>query len=218
MVAEGRQMLRNLQRVARLYLTKSAFAAFLILMIGTTSTAYPLLPRHFTLSAAITIGIPSFFLALAPSSGNWRTGAFAREVARFSVPAGITAGTGVVASYLVALNVLELSVRQSRTVATTVVVLVGLYLILVLEGAGSRRRLIIGAMCAGLAAVYLLAIAVPFSRRFFELSAPGPELAAMALAGAAVAIVALYLSGFAPGRAGAPKPVAEPGVSRTQEP
>ena len=199
MVAEGRQMLRNLQRVAKLYLTKSSFAAFLILMIGTTSTAYPLLPRHFTLSAAVTIGIPSFFLALAPSSGRWRTPSYAGEVARFAVPAGITVGTGVVGSYLVALNMLELSVRQSRTVATTVVVLVGLYLILVLEAAGWHRRAMVGAMCAGLALLYGLALAVPFSRHFFELAVPGPKLVAMALAGAGIAVLALYLSGFAPG-------------------
>ena len=63
LVHQGRQALRNLQRVARLYLAKSSFAAFLILTIGTTSTAYPLLPRHLTIAAAVTIGIPTFFLA-----------------------------------------------------------------------------------------------------------------------------------------------------------
>jgi cation-transporting ATPase E len=72
MVREGRQILRNLQRVARLFVTKSAFAAFLILSIGLTPTAYPLLPRQLTLAATITIGIPSFFLALAPSRGRFR--------------------------------------------------------------------------------------------------------------------------------------------------
>ena len=86
MVEQGREALRNLQRVAKLYVTKSSFAAFLILLIGTTSTAYPLLPRHFSLAATITIGIPTFFLALAPSSGPWRSPGFAREVARFAVP------------------------------------------------------------------------------------------------------------------------------------
>ncbi len=52
LVAEGRRALRNLQRVTKLYVTKSAFAAFLILTIGISSDAYPLLPRHFTLAAA----------------------------------------------------------------------------------------------------------------------------------------------------------------------
>jgi magnesium-transporting ATPase (P-type) len=99
MVAEGRQILRNLQRVAKLYVTKSAFAAFLILTVGTTATAYPLIPRHFSLAASLTIGIPSFLLALAPSSGSWQTHGFLRRVSRFAVPAGAAAGIGVVSSY-----------------------------------------------------------------------------------------------------------------------
>ena len=79
MVAEGRKILRNLQRVAKLFVTKSAFAAFLILSVGLTPTAYPLLPRHLTLAAAITIGIPGFFLALAPSAGACQREGFLRE-------------------------------------------------------------------------------------------------------------------------------------------
>ncbi len=63
-------MFRNLQRVAKLFVTKSVFAVVLILSIGLTPIAYPLLPRHLTIAAAITIGIPAFFLALAPSGGG----------------------------------------------------------------------------------------------------------------------------------------------------
>ena len=79
LVAEGRRALRNLQRVSKLYITKSAFAAFLILTIGIGSDAYPLLPRHLTLAATLTIGIPTFFLALAPSSGPWGPAALRRS-------------------------------------------------------------------------------------------------------------------------------------------
>jgi cation-transporting ATPase E len=137
MVAEGRQILRNIGRVARLYVTKSAFAAFLILTIGTTPTAYPLLPRHFSLAATLTVGIPTFLLALAPSSGRWDLGDFRKRVARFAVPAGVMAGVGVVASYLFALHALDFGVRDSRAIATTVLVTTGLYLVLVLEGVGA---------------------------------------------------------------------------------
>jgi magnesium-transporting ATPase (P-type) len=70
LVAQGPQALRNLQRVSRLYVTKSAFAAFLILVIGTTSTAYPLLPRHFTIAAALTISIPTFSWRSRPAAGH----------------------------------------------------------------------------------------------------------------------------------------------------
>ena len=145
MVAEGRQILRNLQRVAKLYVTKSAFASFLILTVGTTATAYPLIPRHFSLAASLTIGIPSFLLALAPSSGSWETRGFLRRVSRFAVPAGAAAGIGVVSSYQFALNALDLPLLEARTVAISVLVLVGLYLILALEGVGGRRGRLIGA-------------------------------------------------------------------------
>ena len=89
LVAEGRRALRNLQRVTKLYVTKSAFAAFLILTIGISSDAYPLLPRHLTLAASITIGIPTFFLALAPSSGPWRTEHFVRGSHASPYPPGL---------------------------------------------------------------------------------------------------------------------------------
>src|SRR5205814_4185162 len=60
LVAEGRKVLRNLQRVAKLFVAKSAFAFFLVISIGLTPQAYPLLPRHLTLAAGLTIGIPAF--------------------------------------------------------------------------------------------------------------------------------------------------------------
>jgi magnesium-transporting ATPase (P-type) len=198
MIAEGRRTLRNLQRVARLYVTKSSFAAFLILTIGITSTAYPLLPRHFTLAAALTIGIPTFFLALAPSSGEWRPRNFGRQVARFAVPAGIITGVGVATSYLFAGSDLDLSVTQARTTATTVLIVVGLYLVIALEAEGGnlRRSGVVAGMAVLLAALYVCSLAFELSRSFFQLAPPGPAVLITALVGAGISIGALYLSGF----------------------
>jgi cation-transporting P-type ATPase E len=196
MVAEGRQILRNLQRVAKLYVSKSAFASFLILTVGTTATAYPLLPRHFSLAASVTIGIPSFLLALAPSAGHWSTEGFLQRLARFAVPAGAAAGIGVVSSYQFSLNALELPLIEARTVATTVLVLVGLYLILALEGTAGRRGRLVALMCALLAAAYALVLALPFSREFFELAQPTLEILVTAAAGAATAMAGLELMGL----------------------
>ena len=199
LIAEGRQALRNLQRVARLYLAKSAFAAFLILTIGITDTAYPLLPRHYTLAATLTIGVPTFFLALAPSEGPWRPARFARRTAEFAIPAGLVVGVGVVASYLFALDDLGFAVEEARTVATTVLVALGLYLVLVLEATGRRRSRIVAAGCAGLALLYAAVLALPWSRAFFDLATPTAAMLAMAAGGAALAAGALFLAGFAPG-------------------
>ncbi len=112
MVAEGRKILRNVQRVAKLFVTKSAFAAFLVLSIGLTPTAYPLLPRHLTLAASLTIGIPGFFLALAPSSGRYSSRGLRARARTFALPAGTAAGLGVLSSYLFALNVLDVDARR----------------------------------------------------------------------------------------------------------
>jgi cation-transporting ATPase E len=199
LVREGRQALRNLQRVAKLYVTKSAFAAFLILTIGITSEAYPLLPRHLSLAAALTVGIPTFFLALAPSSGPWRPEGFVRHVARFAAPAGALVGTGTVAGYLFAVHDLDYPLTEARTVATTVLVAVGLYLVIALEAAGSRRRSgLVIAMCMTLAASYGAVVALPFARHFFQLSPPDTGMIVTAVAASLVSIGGLAVSGFGP--------------------
>jgi cation-transporting ATPase E len=202
LVAEGRKVLRNLQRVAKLFVTKSAFAVFLILSIGLTPTAYPLLPRHLTLAATLTIGVPSFFLALSPSEGRFELRGFLREVARFAVPAGTAAGLGVLASYLFALNVARVPLIEARTIATSVLVIVGLYLIIALEASGRLRGAAVTTLCLVLLAVYLLALAFPASRSFFELDVPGPGGWLIVIAGAGIALSGLWLTDerFLPGR------------------
>jgi P-type E1-E2 ATPase len=201
-VDEGRKILRNVQRVAKLFVTKSAFAAFLILSIGLTSTAYPLLPRQLSLAAALTIGIPAFFLALGPSAGPWGTRGFLRELASFAVPAGTAAGLGVLSGYLFALNVLDLRLEASRTVAVTVLVLVGLYLILALEAIGKTRSAAVSGLCLSLLGAYVLVLLVPVTRHFFQLALPGPAVVLVSAAGAAIAIAGLVVTDdrFVPGR------------------
>ena len=203
MVREGRQILRNLQRVARLFVTKSAFAAFLILSAGLTPTAYPVLPRHLTLAATLTIGIPAFFLALAPSAGTFRAPTFLRDVSAFALPAGTAAGLGALASYWFALYVLDLTVLESRTVATTALVAIGLYFVLVLEAAGRKRGAVVSTLVLSLAAAYALVLAWPWAQEFFALAPPSIPMIATALGGATLVLVGLWLADprFAPGRA-----------------
>jgi magnesium-transporting ATPase (P-type) len=208
LVAEGRRVFRNLRRVAKLFVTKSAFAVVLIVSVGLTPIAYPLLPRHLTLAASITIGIPSFFLALAPSAGEFRVEGFLRDVARFAVPAGAAAGLGVLASYLFALNVIDLPLVEARTVATTVLVAVGLYLILALEASGRRRGAAVSVLIGALAAGYFLLLLTPFGREFFALAFPGPAILGTAAVGVVFALAGLWLTDdrFVPGRSVAADP------------
>jgi cation-transporting ATPase E len=208
LVGEGRRILRNLQRVTKLFVSKAVFAAFLILSIGITPTAYPLLPRHLTLGASLAIGIPAFFLALAPSAGPFRLEGFLRGVFRFAVPAGAAVGFGVLSSYLAALEVVHLSLVEARTVATTVMVVVGWYLIVALEGSGKLRGAAVVTMCLVLAAVYTAVLLLPFARDFFALAAPSLAILLVAAGGCLVAIGGLVLTSdeFVPGRSAATAP------------
>jgi len=182
MVAEGRQILRNIQRVASLFITKSVFAAMAGLAIAIPTGVYPLLPRQFTIASTVTIGIPAFVLALAPSSGPWRPENFLHTVARFAIPAGIAIGLGIITGYLLARYGFDLGLTRSRTVATGIIVVCGLAVVMRLETEGGRRRLAVAGLCTLMAAVFALALAIPFLRHFYELTTPtGDAVAAWAI-------------------------------------
>ncbi len=197
LVHEGRQILRNIQRVARLFVSKAIFTAFLLITIALTSGVFPLLPRQFTLTSSLTIGIPAFFLALAPSSGPWRPDGFLRAVARFSIPAGIAAGTGILVAYLLARHVFDASLEEARTVTCATVVTVGLAIVIALEDEPGRRRYAVAGLCALMALGFVLVALIPAGRDFFELATPaGGMAAAWAIGGAcgiALLVVALRL-------------------------
>ena len=205
LVAEGRQILRNVQRVAKLFVSKSVFAAVLVVTLGVSSVAYPFLPRHLSLASSFAIGIPAFLLALAPSAGRWEPAGFLREVARFAVPGGLAAAAGVIGSYLLALKALGFATIDARTVATSVLVIVGLYLVVLLErGTSPRRGRIVTGLCVLLGAGYLAMLLLPGTRRFFALSAPTPAIVAVTALGAGLG-VALARAAL---RRAAPEPAA----------
>lgn len=194
MVAEGRRILRNLQRVAKLFVAKSVFAAFVIVAIGITPVDYPLLPRHLTIAGALAVGIPAFFLALAPSEGPWRTDGFLREIGRFAVPAGVAAGIGVTTTYMISVNVFDLGLIQSRTAATSTLIVVGLYLVVALEATSTLRVRLVAALCAILLAVYACVLLLPGPRTFFELAVPSPVTLSLIAVGSFIAIGFLWLT------------------------
>ena len=193
MVSEGRRILRNLQRVAKLFVTKSVFAAFLILTVGLVQTSYPFLPRHLTLAVSLTIGIPGFFLALARSEGTWTTDGFLRGISHFSVPAGVAAGLGVVSAYLFALNTLRIPLIEARTVAVTVLIGFSLSLIVILESAARRARWWVWALCGAMASAYVVALVTPSLRSFYAIAVPSPTGLVTAVGGITLALGGLWL-------------------------
>jgi cation-transporting P-type ATPase E len=191
-VAEGRRIARNIHRLGRLYLTKSVYAAALILLVAVPGFAFPFLPRHLTLAAFLTIGVPSFVLALAPSDGPLYRGRLLRALAAFAVPAGLATALGSIACFFLVDTVFGGSLEEGRTAATTTLIVLGLSFVLLLERGPGREHIAIQsymlAMVAGLGALFALILAAAPVRHFFEMSMLGAGQWFLALACAAVGL------------------------------
>ena len=167
-VAEGRRVTANIERVAHLFTTKTVWAALLALAVAAISVSYPLLPRQLTLIDTLGIGIPSFFLALAPNPRRYVAG-FVQRVARFVLPTGLLAAITVLSSYLLIRKV-GASVDEARTMETVIFSIIGLRVIAAVERPIRGWRL---GLLLSMAFLLVLAFAVPFARAFFALDLPG---------------------------------------------
>jgi cation-transporting ATPase E len=176
-VAEGRQIINNITRVASVFLNKTVYAILFAVVIGVTRVDYPFLPRHLTLIGAATIGIPGFFLALAPNTERV-TGDFFRKVAVVAIPGGIVCTATTLVAYAVARNYDHLPLREERTAAA--LALTGVALIVLVRTARPFvlwKALLVGSM----AGIVCLAIVTPAGRSYFDLYLPpGPVLAVIA--------------------------------------
>jgi magnesium-transporting ATPase (P-type) len=192
-VAEGRRIARNIHRLGRLYVTKTVYAAALIAAVAIPGWAFPFLPRHLTIAAFLTIGIPSFVLALAPSDGPLYRGRLLRALAAFAVPAGLAIAAASMASFFLVDTVFGGSLDAGRTAATTTLVVLGLCFILLLERGPGREHIAIQsymlALVAALGALYALALAVKPIRDFFDLTQLGGGELFLALVSAAAGLV-----------------------------
>ncbi|MYA13640.1 MAG: HAD-IC family P-type ATPase, partial [Acidimicrobiaceae bacterium] len=115
-LAEGRRVINNIERVANLFITKAAYAVLLTLLIGLSGSPFPFLPRHLTLIGTFSVGVPGFFLALAPNHRLVKPG-FLRRVLRFSLPAGAVAGVVTFVLYEVVRRLDGVSLDEARTSA-----------------------------------------------------------------------------------------------------
>jgi cation-transporting ATPase E len=167
-VAEGRKVINNIERVANLFVTKTVYSTLLALAIGVVGLPFPFLPRHLTLIGSLTIGIPGFFMALAPNSERAHP-AFVSRVLRFSIPVGTLAAAATFSAYYLARGETEVSLSQAKTTATLVLTAVG-FLILgrLIRPLGSYGQLLIVSMAASFGAV----LALPWTRAFFDLELP----------------------------------------------
>lgn len=159
-LGEGRRVLGNMERVSTLFLSKTTYAALLALIVGVLGVRYPYLPRHLTLISSSTIGIPAFFLALAPSNRRYRPG-FLRRVGQLALPAGLLCGVTSIGAYL------WFGRTEVATSAATIVLAIGaLGLLAILSQPLPSWR---GGLLTAMIALVLAAITVPVVRDFFAL-------------------------------------------------
>ncbi len=182
-IAEGRRVIGNVERLAALFLTKTVYAMLLALAVGVADVTFPFLPRHLTLVGSLTIGIPAFFLSLEHRADRARAG-FVGRVLRFTLPAGVIVAGATFAAYALIPGVSRSSLAEARTVATvTLFAVATVVLWQVARPVSLGRRVLFGATIGAFVVVSIL----PPLRAFFALQPlpAGTWLAATGIAAAA---------------------------------
>lgn len=183
-VAEGRQVIANIERVSMLFLNKTVYATLLAIIFGVFLLEFPFLPRQLSITDGLTIGIPAFFLALMPNAARYVPG-FLRRSLSFAIPSGIVVALGLTWFTFVAKG-LGAHQDQLRTGATVILAVVGIWVLAVLARPLNRFKVVVvGAMFVLLIAVFT----IPLARQFFVLVDPGEELA-IALTGITILMIA----------------------------
>ena len=195
-VAEGRRVIANIERVANLFVTKTVYAALIAIFIVLTGVfaastwEFPFLPRHLTLISDATIGIPAFFLSLAPNKQRYVPG-FIDRVLRFAIPAGFVAAAASLTAYGLA-RAADVDLREAQTTATLVLLAVALWVLVILARPFTIWRVVLVATMAG---SVVLVLALPFARDFFAIEFPS-RVVLVEAAVCAVAAIALLEVGY----------------------
>ncbi|MEW1793953.1 HAD-IC family P-type ATPase [Streptomyces niveus] len=188
-VAEGRRVIGNITRVATLFLTKTVYSVLLAILVVCTQVEYPFLPRHLTLISTLTIGVPAFFLALAPNKERARPN-FVRRVMRYSIPSGIVAAATTFTTYLLARAHYSGSgsLAAETSAATLTLFLVSMWVLVIIARPYTWWR--VGLVLA-MGLLFVIVLVVPSLQSFFALKLVGTTMPWTAVAIAAVGAVLL---------------------------
>lgn len=175
-IDEGRRVIANVERLSKLFLTKTVFAMILAVTFGLLLWPFPFLPRQFSAVDGLTIGLPALILAILPKAPRYKAG-YLKRAARFCIPSGIAVGLA-----LVALNVYAhfsgFSIDEIRSASVITLTVAGLGVLSVLARPLTRVRV------ALIATMYLGGIAlftIPFVSDFFGVSVPPTPLLVIAV-------------------------------------
>ncbi|MGW4980093.1 cation-translocating P-type ATPase [Streptomyces mirabilis] len=188
-VAEGRRVIGNITRVATLFLVKTVYSVLLAILVVCWRVEYPFLPRHLTLLSTLTIGIPAFFLALAPNTERARPH-FVRRVMRYSIPGGVVAAVATFVTYMVARHHYtgpgELDAETSA--ATLTLFLISMWVLAIIARPYTWWRV---ALVASMGLAFLVVLIVPWLQHFFALKLVGVQMPWIAVGISVVAAATL---------------------------
>ncbi|GAB2899098.1 HAD-IC family P-type ATPase [Streptomyces deserti] len=190
-VAEGRRVIGNITRVATLFLVKTVYSVLLAILVVCSQVEYPFLPRHLTLLSTLTIGVPAFFLALAPNKERAKPN-FVRRVMRYAIPGGVLAALATFATYLIAReHYTGTGALDAETSAATLTLfLISMWVLAIIARPYTWWRI---ALVAAMGAAFLLVLVVPWLQDFFALKLVGVTMPWIAVGIAAVAAATLEL-------------------------
>ncbi|NEW41665.1 cation-translocating P-type ATPase [Nocardia cyriacigeorgica] len=197
-VGEGRRVIGNIERVSNLFLTKTVYSVLLAFLVGLAGVGsqifdyepigYPFLPRHVTIAAWFTIGIPAFILSLAPNNERARTG-FVGRVMRLAIPSGVVIGVATFVAYLIAYagpEATEEQTVQAGTTALITLIMIAVWVLAIVARPYVWWKVV---LLAASVLAYLLLFSIPFTREFFKLDPSNVSLTTAAVICGAVGIV-----------------------------
>ncbi|MEI5136786.1 HAD-IC family P-type ATPase [Streptomyces libani] len=191
-VAEGRRVIGNITRVATLFLTKTVYSVLLAILVACWQIPYPYLPRHLTLLSTLTIGIPAFFLALAPNKERARPH-FVRRVMRYAIPSGLITGAAAFVTYLLARSYYTGpdALPAETSAATLTLFLTAMWVLAIIARPYTWWRI---ALVLAMGLAFLIVLATPWLQAFFALRLVGTTMPWAAVGIAVVAAVLLELT------------------------
>jgi cation-transporting ATPase E len=161
----------------------------LSVLVGLVHVRFPFLPRHLTLISSLTIGIPAFFLALAPNKERAKPH-FVRRVMRYSIPGGVVAAVATFVTYLIARHHYtgagQLDAETSA--ATLTLFLISLWVLAIIARPYTWWRV---ALVAAMGVAFLFVLIVPSLQHFFALKLVGVTTPWIAVGIAVVAAATL---------------------------
>jgi cation-transporting ATPase E len=188
-VGEGRRIIGNVDRVSRLFLTKTSYAVLIALAVAVAGVPYPFYPRHLTIISTLSIGVPAFFLALAPNAERVAPAFLARAL-RFAIPAGLMIAAASFGAF-VTIRAMGLGLGAARTSATIVAIAMSLFVVAALARPLAGWR---GLMVLALAAAFAGLFTLPWLRVQLAMVVLPLHLLGLSLGVAALGCVLLVLA------------------------